>query len=669
MRRLSRSARYLLIRYVVLLLLLVAPGAVPSSAAAADAKADTDESGLTLERYVRHVHVHGNTSYSEGTLKKLLRTRGRSFWKPWRKNPLRADYIRFDRTTLQDFYRRHGYLSAVVDSTSTRQLEKSDRADVHFYLTEGHRYPVESVRFEGSSPIPETELREALTLREGDPFDVPREDLSRQAVENKFLEKGYIAARVRDSLEIDTTRVRIVHRIETGPQAVLGAVKVEGTASTKPEFVTREVVLDPGDILARSKLVLSQQRIYDSGFYADVQFDRGAIDSVTAATDLIVGVRERKMGWIDMGVGYGTVDQVRLTTQVGQRNLFKDGYRFVASGRLGFRVEADPWIARAGDRRLDLTLSRLWILGIRMTAALGTYAEAIPEVPDKTNAYQAYGGTMTLGYDFTRAVRARLAYEHRRIESDSSRFRVAFDAGRRRYSTNRIILTGERDTRDNAFDSHRGMDIVGTSEFVGGVFRGSANFLKLGGNWSGYVPRRGLVLAVRLRGGVITPKGVDLGPSIDSTIVVKPLDLIPEEDRYRTGGANSVRGYRENDIGTRIRAIDDTTQVIERGGRILLQGNAELRFPIIGIIGGVAFFDAGNVWVRRTDIKLDRILSFSDEAGYNDMRYGVGVGLRVGTPIGPLRFDYGWKLRLPNRAEPDATPGPGEFHFSVGQAF
>jgi outer membrane protein insertion porin family len=675
-RRRGGSARPLTWWFVVLVLLLAAPEAAPRPAAAAD----PDDSGLSLERYVRHVHVHGNTSYGEGTLKKLLRTRGSSFWKPWRKNPLRADYVRFDRTTLQDFYRRHGYLSARVDSVPTVEREHSDRADVHFYLTEGPRYLVESVRFEGAGPIPEPELEEELTLRAGDPFDVPREDLSRQAVENKFLERGYIAAHVRDSLEIDTTRVRIVHRISTGPKAVLGEVKVEGTSVTKPEFVTREMVVDPGDVLARSKLILSQQRIYDSGFYADVQFDRGGIDSATAVTDLIVGVRERKMGWVDVGVGYGTVDQVRLTTQIGQRNLWKDGYSLVATGRLGVRVEADPWkvfqeipnlTARAGDRRLDLTLSRLWIMRIRMTAALGGYAEAIPEVPDKTTAYQAYGGTMTLGYDFTRATRARLAYEHRKVESDSSQFRVAFDAGRKRYSTNRVILTGERNTRDNAFDSHRGMDVIGTSEFVGGVFRGSANFLKLGGTWSGYVPaRRGAVFAVRLRAGVITPKGVDLGPAPDgSTITVTPLDLIPNQDRFRTGGANSVRGYRENDIGTRTRAVDDTTEIIEVGGRILLQGNAEFRFPLIGIIGGVAFFDAGNVWVRRTDIKLNRILSFSDEAGYNDMRYGVGVGLRLGTPIGPLRFDYGWKLRLPNRQEPDATPGPGEFHFSVGQAF
>ena len=674
MRRGVERARAFRLGLFLFVALLAAGGAPPSHAA------EGDDDGLALDRTVRKVTIHGNTNYKAGTLKDLLRTRGSSFWKPWKKNPLRADYIRFDAITLRDFYRRHGYLSARVDSVPVRERGKSGRADVDFYLTEGPRARVESVRFEGFGPIPESDLEKALQLKAGDPFDVPRQDLSRQAVENEFLEKGYIAAGVRDSLEIDTTSVRIVYRIVPGPQAVLGGVTVEGTSVTKPKFVTREIVLDRGDVLARSKLVLSQQRIYDSGFYSDVQFDRGTIDSATAATDLTVLVRERKMGWIDAGVGYGTVDQLRLSAQVGQRNLWKDGFRLVATGRHGIRIEAEKWqvlkelphlTAFAGDRRIDLTLSRLWTLGLRMTTSVGGYAEAIPAVEDRTNAYRAYGGSMAFGYDFTRQTRSRLSYEHRKIVADSSSFRVSFDEGRKRYSTNRVVLFGERDTRDNAFDSHRGIDLVGTSEFVGGVFRGSANFIKLGGTWSGYVPaRRRLVLALRVRGGVITPKGVNLGPATDSTIVaVTPLDLIPVEERYRTGGANSVRGYRENDIGTRTRVIDDTTTVIERGGRIFLQGNVELRLRLVGILGGVAFFDAGNVWVRRTDMKLNQILSFSDNVGYNDMRYGVGVGLRVGTPIGPLRFDYGWKVRLPSQEEPDATPGPGEFHFSVGQAF
>ena len=69
-----------------------------------------------MERVVRRVEIHGNVAYKTKELRKLLRTRGSSFWKPWQKNPLRSDFIRADRVALTAFYRRHGYLEARVDS-------------------------------------------------------------------------------------------------------------------------------------------------------------------------------------------------------------------------------------------------------------------------------------------------------------------------------------------------------------------------------------------------------------------------------------------------------------------------------------------------------------------------------------------------------------------------
>jgi outer membrane protein insertion porin family len=567
--------------------------------------------------------------------------------------------------TLQDFYRRHGYLSAMVDSVAIRYEGSSDRADVHFHLTEGPRARVESVRFEGVGPIPEKELRSALVLSEKDPFDVPRQDLSRQAVENRYAERGYVAARVRDSLEIDQARVGIVYRIDPGPRVVLDRVHVEGTVETKPAFVAREVVLKPGDFLARSRLLLSQQRIYDSGFYSDVQFDRGAIDSATLATDLIIGVRERKMGWVDAGVGYGTVDQFRVTSQVGQRNLWKDGFRFVATGRLGVRLQDEPFMARIGDRRLDVALSRLWILGVRMNATVGGYAEEIPgkvSEPDSIPRYpyRAYGGSLTLGYDLIRHTRTLLSYENRKVLSDSSSRTTPLGDRRQSYTKNSMVLTVDRDTRVNIFDPTSGTDLLGNAEFVGGVFRGGAQFLKLSGTASAYQPAgRKATIALRLRVGNIKPQGQ--GPAQSLADSLTPLDLIPVEDRFRTGGATSVRGYQDNELGSRVGDIG--------GGRILLLGNAELRLRLFWILGAVAFVDAGNVWERREDLKLRKILSLANGAGYNDMRYSAGVGLRLGTPIGPLRFDYGWKLRMARSDQPDPVSGRGEFHFSVGQAF
>ncbi|HZE19353.1 MAG TPA: BamA/TamA family outer membrane protein, partial [Candidatus Angelobacter sp.] len=80
--------------------------------------------------------------------------------------------------------------------------------------------------------------------------------------------------------------------------------------------------------------------------------------------------------------------------------------------------------------------------------------------------------------------------------------------------------------------------------------------------------------------------------------------------------------------------------------------------------------DAGNVWERPEDITLNRLFTISGpDAGYSDMRYSFGAGVRIRTPVGPVRFDYGWKLRHAKRSEADLSSTRGTFHFSLGQAF
>lgn len=671
----KRDAGWAAVRIAALAFLFAAAGPIPATAQFGD---------LDVERSVRDVDIHGNKSFGEGTLKKILRTHGRGGFPFFRKRPLRPDYIRFDRIAIQDYYRRKGFLSASVDSVPLRFDKSGNNAEVHFYITEGPRVHVESVRFEGVGPIPESRLTKLLELKPGDPLDIAKQDLSREAVRSEYGEKGYVAAVVRDSLEVESTRVRIVYRIEPGPPVVLDSLHVLGTAVTKPKFVSREVTIDHGELLRRSKLLRSQQRIFDTGFYSDVRFDRGDIDSATNSADLIVDVRERKMGWIDAGIGYGTVDQLRLTSQLGQRNIWRDGVRFVATGLLGVRMQgatsSDPSFpyfqfhrraVRLGDSRIDLAATRPWNFGFRVSTTIGAYAEHI--IPRGAGAagfppYRAYGGSGTLGYDFSLHTRGRLSYEHRRVVSDTLSLLSTSADSLHRYTKNGLAASLERDTRDNPFDAHQGMDAIGTGEFVGGALQGSAQYLKTTATVTRFLPvNRPTTAAFRVRMGLINPQVAERAAAIQFS----PIELIPVEERFFLGGATTVRGYGENELGTRAQkdTLGHALAPARVGGRVLLLVNAELRRQLVGPIGAEFFFDGGNVWVRPSDIHLRNLLSFADRAGYNDMRYSVGVGLRFATPLGPVRFDYGWKIRMAQSSQRDPSSDTGKFHFSVGQAF
>lgn len=642
------------------LLLLIAWPAI----ARAQVGSDLDE-----ERVVRRLEIHGNVAYETGDLRKLLRTRGKSFWKPWQKSPLRSDFIRADRVTLAGYYRRHGFLEAQVDSVAIRPVGRSTRKwDVHFFLTEGRRAVVDSIRIEGTGPVAEAEFRSALRYQRGSPLDLPIVQASRDSVVNVYAERGYVLARVADSLEVHDDRVSISYRVNPGPRVMVDGIKVEGTQKTKPSFVSREMLLRPGDVVRRSKLILSQQRIYDSGLYSDVQMELEPVDSTSHRAALVVSVREQKMGWIDAGIGYGTVDQLRLTGQWGQRNIFRSSMRFVATGRLGLRVLRDPWRTVPGDRRLDVALTHPWPLGVRMQTTLGAYAEDQPVIEETDPApLRAYGGSIVFATPFLRDTRSYLSYELRHVIEDS----VSIAAGGVSYTTNRIALTSERDTRRDIFNPKQGGDLLGKVEFVTGSRPGAGGFANIGAQGTGYLPlKKGAVLAFRVRGGFIEPWGSK--SLADSTLLIPPeLNEIPVEDRFRTGGASTVRGYLENELGSR--TVYDSTGVssIEaRGGQVLILASAELRFPLIWIVSGAAFLDAGNVWERPEDINLSRIFSLAGGAGYNDMRYSGGIGVRIGTPVGPIRFDYGWKIRSPRTPfEPDLSPRRGEFHFSLGYPY
>jgi outer membrane protein assembly factor BamA len=217
------------------------------------------------------------------------------------------------------------------------------------------------------------------------------------------------------------------------------------------------------------------------------------------------------------------------------------------------------------------------------------------------------------------------------------------------YFVSSIGLTQTLDLRDSKVNPSRGLVLDNTIDFATSAIGSNVNFVRSTARFTyfipfGHEPAQGhpdhrTLLALGARTGIIHSLEDKTGPA-----------EIPIDERFFNGGNNTVRSFAERDLGPH-----DHGHPI--GGEFFSVFNVEYTFPIYGEILGAVFFDAGNLLPNSTD-PFESVT-----AGFEEMRYAVGIGLRYKLPIGPVRLDYGYN--------PDRRPDEdvGAFHFSFGFAF
>jgi len=200
-----------------------------------------------------------------------------------------------------------------------------------------------------------------------------------------------------------------------------------------------------------------------------------------------------------------------------------------------------------------------------------------------------------------------------------------------------LALTLTRNTTDNKYSPMEGHILSVTGEDAGGVFGGDKDFYKLIGLADYFFNyEKKLVLELKVRGGWAD----EYDDSAD----------VPIYERFFAGGANTVRGYKERSIGPRDSKTGDPI-----GGEAMAIGNAEITYPVFKNFKIAAFYDIGNVWEN----------SAIDDIQSDDFKSGTGLGVRVKTPIGPVKVDAGYPLDK-------AHPGDKQkvrFHFSMTRGF
>ena len=553
-----------------------------------------------------------------------------------------------DLDKLQGIYRAVGYLDAVVDRPEIAFGEKRRTVRVIIRIDEGERTFVRSVSVAGNELFVSDELTSAVQLEPGAPFNPALLFSDAYRIYTRYADVGQPYAKVVPDSQLVADSADVSFTIDEGPIAHVGSIRLVGNTRTLGKAIERELLIREGDVFSRRKILESQARLYRTGLFSAAKVEAPGLEDTLTTLDLIVRVKERQQRWIGFGVGYGTLDFLRLSGDWNHRNLF---------GSL-IQAEIEVVVSRLlsdqdSNFRGDLILTDPWLLGTRTEGALSFFHEerevlnfefeddeGIEQVVDRYRLRET-GTRFNVSRELARRTRGSVGFNLTTTKpSEISQPIDPEELGREQKRS--VDATVERNGRDNPFDPRRGTFLRGVTELAGGPFGGDSEFLRGRGSATLYRPGiLGSVVAARLEVG--------------SVRTLTDADAIPDHERFRVGGGTSVRGYDEEGIGP---------------GNFLLVSNLEWRVPLFWKVSSAFFLDGGNTWGELSDVRGEhfRLDASRDEIGGGDVRYSVGSGVRLATPVGPARVDWGYKLK--REQFPDGRlEDPWALHLSLGQPF
>jgi outer membrane protein insertion porin family len=538
--------------------------------------------------------------------------------------PYNPDLIETDKETIMELYNALGYLTANFEEFQTRYNKSSQEMDIAIKIHEGPETEIEKVDVSGTKLVSEEEVRKAIRIKPGDPFNGVDIADARYRVIGLYNSRGFLDVTVAVQRNFEGNKASLVFEINEDGVTFFGKTIVTGNYRTKYEVVKRELKHHEGMPFDNSLLTKERQAIYKLGLFADV--DMEGIDMYDHQRDILIKLNEGNAGAVEFGLGYGDFERFRGFIDLSYRNLW--GMNRQASLRLELS---------SLEKRSIFQYLEPWFLDRQMPFKVFLTYEDKKELNFDTREtlyrLNRYGTTAGIEKKLSDVLKAELYYEFSLVDT----FDVKPDVVLSKEDTGTLAISALRpgivyDTRDNPFDPKKGI-LSGASVKVASPFLLSeSNFVKFLAYGSTYRQlNKRLVLALSLRGGAAWG--------------YHHTEELPISERFFLGGRTTVRGYRQDTLGPKGADGNPT------GGNAFLCGNLELRTYFGKGFGIVAFLDGGNVWLKAKDIDP------------GNLKYSTGLGFRYYTPVGPISIDYGYKLRR------EKGESRGELHFSIGQAF
>ncbi len=551
-----------------------------------------------------------------------------------RRRRVQRETIRRDTSEVKYLYLSNGFLGARVIETFEPSLPDSNVL-VRIAVYEGRQFVYDKMSVFGDyDEIFRDRLNGFLNnYKKGksvDPFKLKQTAYDMKSV---LANDGYPYATVEYSIDtlIDFNGSDIKFNVQSDSLVHFGNVIIEGAEKFDKRLVKREISFNPGDKYRREDIIKTQKHLLETGYYLTLYLSNVLADTSNNVNrlkpDFVLNLREKKTHFVSLKTG-ATQDSLKDLTWTfsgswGKRNLLRSR-RLELTAHASFIVFTE-W--RLKDHWYRARLTEPWFFGIRMpmtvTAQLSPVVKTSSQDYDYRKESWFVSVSTTRNLDDRNRLIAGLQYESVNIYGLSQEDQGILKQREGISISLKLFTNLTRDTRNHPFIPSRGSLVNLRAEYIGGFLGGDDSFTLLEASWSRYQKVwPGWISATRFKGGYVREFGKSESVSL--------------YDRYQIGGANTIRGFSEGNLGP---------------ANIIIVANQEFRFKLIGKFWSSVFADVGNGFRNDLEVK------------WNRLAVSYGVGLQFISPAGPIRVDYARRL------ESKYISAGDKFHFTILYAF
>ena len=577
---------------------------------------------------IDEIVFEGNQALTAKQLRAAMQTKKRWIWS-WMtgRGTYKAEQIEYDLDLLTALYYDRGYMDVKIKQPQIRMVDNDKYMKLVIEIDEENQYQTGDLRVAGDLIKPREELETLVTFKEGDVFSRTELRKSVIALTDLYADLGYANVNVvpLTSKDPETRKIDLKLDIEQGDLIHIEKINISGNTITRDKVIRRELSLIEGDLYSATKIKSSRNRLRNLGFFEEINVSTSP-GTGRDKNMLDVEVTEQPTGSFTIGAGYSSVDHLIAQGSISQGNFMGYGVKLKASATLG-----------GASQLYTVGVTDPYFLDTRWTTGFDLYKTE----RDWTDfSEKATGGALKVGHPLGVYSRGLVIYRYEEKDifdvSEAASFTVQEQAGDSVLSS--VTGTLSRNTTNYHQDPSRGGVTSFSAEYAG--LGGTDEFAKFDFSHRHFFP---------LFWKTVLSLNGDIG------YVVKTSDAeVPISEKYFLGGLRSVRGFNTRELGpTELTdSADPTAGESFVGGEKSAFFNLEFLIPISEQykLKGLLFVDGGNAWRE-------------SEEYFSDLRYSAGYGIRWMSPLGPLRFEWGYNL------DPRGEEKVSVFEFSIGSFF